>query len=276
MVDQLIKGASPDRGLSVKVGGAPKDIEEPDENNEVDEGRYADRDHSNDRNRGASTQRKDTGSRTQSRRSSFGSIHSDASRLGAHLSPSPDSPSASARAPLLTSVSRRTSPLLSPKTLTGTLSVILAILFMVPGAMASSGDRHPVFQACLAECVDKHCTPDGPQLNALLRLFLWSCSSDCAYQCTHQVTNTLVEAENTVHQFYGKWPFWRLAGIQEPASVLFSIGNAYVHWKGWQKVQYRTRGSVGLRGWILGLGMFQMNTWFWSAVFHTRGEHQAV
>jgi hypothetical protein len=78
------------------------------------------------------------------------------------------------------------------------------------------------------------------------------------------------------HQFYGKWPFWRLGGIQEPASVAFSLGNAWVHYVGWRKVKMRVRDGMGvhLKGWILALAIVQMNTWFWSAVFHIRGEEE--
>jgi len=32
-----------------------------------------------------------------------------------------------------------------------------------------------------------------------------------------------------VPQFHGKWPFARLMGVQEPASVLFSIANLLPH-----------------------------------------------
>lgn len=33
-------------------------------------------------------------------------------------------------------------------------------------------------------------------------------------------------------QFFGKWPFLRLLGMQEPASVLFSLLNFFAHFWG--------------------------------------------
>lgn len=129
------------------------------------------------------------------------------------------------------------------------------------------------------------------RLGFALETLRWTCRGDCAYQCTHSITDQLEFAHDAVtttetssprmHQFHGKWPFWRLAGIQEPASVLFSLANGWVHYRGWRKVRRsRVKGSGigegssvgGLKRWIEALAVVQMNTWVWSAVFHTRGE----
>jgi hypothetical protein len=210
-----------------------------------------------------------------------------------HLLAHPSSPSSSARAPLLTSVSRRASPFSSPKNQSLVLSVVLAILLMLPGVvMASSGDRLPAYQACVDTCVLDRCKTDPPaRLGFALETLRWTCPGDCAYGCTHSITDQLQFTHATttthpttprMHQFHGKWPFWRLAGIQEPASVLFSLANGWVHYQGWRKVR-RSRvkggigmGVVGLKRWIEVLAVVQMNTWVWSAVFHTRGECEVV
>lgn len=44
-----------------------------------------------------------------------------------------------------------------------------------------------------------------------------------------------------VPQFYGKWPFIRLFGIQEPASVFFSFLNLFVHWRMIRKFRREVR-----------------------------------
>lgn len=51
-----------------------------------------------------------------------------------------------------------------------------------------------------------------------------------------------------------------------------SIGNLWAHWQGIKEVRRRVRGENLLRRWLLALGVIQINTWLWSAVFHTRGE----
>lgn len=249
----------------MQAAATPKDANEPDEqaeHDEYDQPVYSSRPHS----------------RASSHRTLRG--HDPDPNL---LSPRPSSPTTSARAPLLTTASRRASPFSSPTSPNLVLGVVLAIVCMMPMVAASSGDRLPAFQSCLSQCVSNRCTPDSPPLDAMLRLFRWSCRGDCAYHCTHSVTSGLLllssssasspSARPVVHQFYGKWPFWRLAGIQEPASVLFSLGNAWVHYKGLRKVRTRIKNGTGvhLKGWVMALAIVQMNTWFWSAVFHTRG-----
>ena len=74
-----------------------------------------------------------------------------------------------------------------------------------------------------------------------------------------------------VHQFHGKWPFYRVWGVQEPASVLFSVGNLVANGHAW----WRTRTSVPTsyrpyRRYLLWYSVVNMHAWLWSALFHTR------
>lgn len=46
-----------------------------------------------------------------------------------------------------------------------------------------------------------------------------------------RTTSAFLSRDWSVPQFYGKWPFKRFYGIQEPASVLFSYLNLLVHWR---------------------------------------------
>lgn len=157
------------------------------------------------------------------------------------------------------------------------LFTVLALLLAVSNVSASSGDRHPVFQSCLQACRTAQCPADNSRQllpfneHPTLWLMRWTCTDECAYRCTHSFTNNLSIKEG-IHQFYGKWPFWRFLGCQEPASVLFSIGNGWTHYQGLRKVVKRVSDRCGLKKWMIGLALIQMNTWFWSAVFHTRGE----
>jgi hypothetical protein len=103
--------------------------------------------------------------------------------------------------------------------------------------LASSGDRSKAFQDCLVDCYPSQCPQNLP---LFLRITLWTCEDDCAYRCSHVVTDDaemriLAQKGATVvriQQFYGKWAFWRFLGMQEPASVLFSLLNLRAHVKG--------------------------------------------
>jgi hypothetical protein len=154
---------------------------------------------------------------------------------------------------------------------------------------ASSGDRSPAFQQCLSSCVTRACSTDGtsrtPTLPLALRLTRWTCVDDCKYQCMHILTDIVIEEQvraqqqgisshpaTRVQQFYGKWPFWRYAGMQEPASVLFSLMNLFVHAAGMQRILKEIPKHFHMRSFYLVWSTLAANAWVWSSVFHTRGK----
>lgn len=72
-------------------------------------------------------------------------------------------------------------------------------------------------------------------------IFLWTCHDECNYHCMWRTTNIFVAREWSVPQFYGKWPFKRILGIQEPASVFFSFLNLMAHWRMIRKFRREVR-----------------------------------
>lgn len=73
-----------------------------------------------------------------------------------------------------------------------------------------------------------------------------------------------------VPQFYGKWPFTRMLGIQEPASVVASILNLVTNslMLGWF---VKKANSEAPMYWVwVGYGLTAVNAWVWSTVFHTK------
>ena len=71
-------------------------------------------------------------------------------------------------------------------------------------------------------------------------------------------------------QFHGKWPFWRFLGIQEPASVLFSLFNFLAHDHGMSKIREQIPAKYPLRRYYLLFGYFGLASWTFSMIFHTR------
>lgn len=138
-------------------------------------------------------------------------------------------------------------------------------LCLLPLALSSSGDRHPLFHQCHSTCLASPAAPLSPVLSALL----WDRSADCAYHCSHELTDLADAGQQYYHQFHGKWAFYRLIA-QEPASVLFSLGNLWVHVRGYQAA-IKLRPSP-MKRWLIAAAVIQVNTWIWSAVFHVRGE----
>eukprot|EP00958_Prasinococcus_capsulatus_P010247 scaffold996_cov409-Prasinococcus_capsulatus_cf.AAC.33 len=130
-----------------------------------------------------------------------------------------------------------------------------------------------------------------------IRLTGWGCDGDCKYRCMRIHT---VQRQNKMLiplKYYGKWPFLRLGGVQEPASVLASLVCLVCHIWG-TEVCGRHRDSIDQSGiplvpagvcrfWKISeaasrldgasclgssarFGLVSINTWIASAVFHAR------
>ncbi len=150
----------------------------------------------------------------------------------------------------------------------------LILLALTAGTFASSGDRSNEFQRCLERCTRHSCTADGAPVHALplaLRATLWTCADDCKYRCTHALTDLAAESGVRVQQYYGKWPFWRFAGMQEPAAVAFSVANLLIHVLGVDWLRRGVHPSHPMRPFYITWAYVSVNGWIWSAVFHTRG-----
>jgi len=150
----------------------------------------------------------------------------------------------------------------------------VSVAFQFAATLGSLGDRHENFLNCWKFCMADNCTLNHQSYYESqplgLWLTFWSCDDDCKYFCMWSLVAEF-QAENfTIPQFYGKWPFIRYAGIQEPASVLFSILNLV----GFCFLLTNVRKFVSPQApmyfvWQL-YSWFGINAWIWSSIFHTR------
>ncbi|RKP11932.1 Per1-like protein, partial [Piptocephalis cylindrospora] len=145
------------------------------------------------------------------------------------------------------------------------------LLLLIPtAAQASVGDRSFAYRDCVDKCMVQECGPRHEHdLPVILQLLRWSCPENCEYGCTHRDTADRLERGDPVVQYYGKWPFTRLVGMQEPASVLFSLLNGLGHWVHRKQV-LAIPTSYYLQPLILGYFIVGLNTWIWSTIFHMR------
>ncbi|KAI8390898.1 Per1-like-domain-containing protein [Radiomyces spectabilis] len=134
-----------------------------------------------------------------------------------------------------------------------------AVLLLLAGVFASTGDRLPEYRQCVQTFLDLP-----------LRLLKWSIPDDCRYQCMQTLTTRAKLQGDRIHQFHGKWPFLRLYGMQEPASVLFSILNGLFHARYYSKMKHQLSPQFDLKRHYLGMSVIAMNAWIWSTVFHMR------
>ncbi|KAH7911916.1 Per1-like protein [Hygrophoropsis aurantiaca] len=151
----------------------------------------------------------------------------------------------------------------------GLLGRYITILSFVVLALASSGDRAPEFQNCISACYSSRCL-SPTSLPFFLQLTRWTCTDDCKYTCMHHITDKAIQYGHTVQQYHGKWPFWRFMGMQEPASVAFSLLNLWTHVYGARQVRQNIPSAHPMKSYYLTWAVVSINAWIWSAVFHTR------
>ncbi|XP_050224841.1 uncharacterized protein LOC126674442 [Mercurialis annua] len=177
--------------------------------------------------------------------------------------------------------------------------VSIALLCLVRALDASAGDADPIYQDCLRHCEKTGCVGgkcfqhckfssdgkpiDGPwyvQEPLYLQWKHWDCLSDCQYHCMLTREEERHKLGDKPVKYHGKWPFQRLHGIQEPISVALSALNLAIQFHGWVSffilVYYKLPLRPNKKTYYEYTGLWHfyallsMNSWFWSAVFHTR------
>ncbi|KAI2638109.1 Per1-like protein [Xylaria nigripes] len=148
---------------------------------------------------------------------------------------------------------------------------LITVCLLLWTTEASLGDKLPEFRECVEVCTRANCDSHEPTYIPFhLRLLFWTCPRECDYTCQHIITSRRVEAGESVTQFHGKWPFIRVLGIQEPFSVLFSLGNFLAHQTGLTKLRDCVPPGYPLRSYYELFAYFGMTAWVFSTIFHTR------
>ncbi|KAI8990282.1 Per1-like protein [Pilobolus umbonatus] len=147
------------------------------------------------------------------------------------------------------------------------LSLCVVVLYLVSICLCSSGDYLPEYRTCVQRCTEN---TNSIQLPFYLRLLQWNTKQECGYHCMHDITEKAIETGGVIHQFHGKWPFQRVFGIQELASVVFSILNGVMHLQYYNIMKAKLSSNYYLKPFYLGIAVVGMNAWLWSTVFHTR------
>jgi hypothetical protein len=139
--------------------------------------------------------------------------------------------------------------------------VLVALLLKL--VTASDGDREDEFRECISECK----CPDDESTRTLL----WTCMDTCEYDCMWK-RNTEKKSQNLpILQYFGKWPFKCILGMQEPASVLASFGNLVAHVVGivrfnrsnatFMSTYYRVNAALATIAWIAAMAFHSRDRW---------------
>ncbi|XP_033106200.1 post-GPI attachment to proteins factor 3-like isoform X2 [Anneissia japonica] len=157
-----------------------------------------------------------------------------------------------------------------------TILTIYLVFSAIKFVQCSHGDRHPVYQRCLQSCFYANCSTktDLQEFDAgrpwYLRALLWDCEDECGYECMWNTVEYYHSIPLPCPQFHGKWPFLRIFGIQEVASVVFSICHGALHLYFWLKFRSKVPSEAPMYIVWQAYSLICINAWVWSTVFHTR------
>ncbi|XP_072943589.1 post-GPI attachment to proteins factor 3 [Epargyreus clarus] len=158
--------------------------------------------------------------------------------------------------------------------------LLFVVFFQItPLVLCSEGDRSPYYQNCVKNCLTANCTKAGitflPKAVKLQdkwsRMMMWNCYDECSYHCMWKTVEGFHERGFDTPKFHGKWPFKRIMGIQEPASVFASMLNLlstlFMHTLIIK--QFPISDTPLVLFWHVFVAIC-MNAWTWSIVFHIR------
>lgn len=147
-------------------------------------------------------------------------------------------------------------------------SVLLSCL--VTMAVTSVGDKSYVYQKCKQSCIQANCTGEKLDMfRSSCQLIPWSCNDECQYTCMWVTVDAFQKDGLPIPQFHGKWPFVRFLGIQEPASMIFSILNGLAHLCIFRYRKYVHKSTPMYYVWH-GAALIAINAWTWSTIFHSK------
>ncbi|KAG5439113.1 hypothetical protein PCANB_001412 [Pneumocystis canis] len=154
--------------------------------------------------------------------------------------------------------------------------VLFFFMSFIVCVLCSRGNQLPEFKDCVTVCVALNCKKDAPtqfiqgNLSIILRLGMWNCQSECDYSCQKIVTLHRKKKGLQEEQFWGKWYFIRILAMQEPASVIFSILNGYIHYLGFHWIKLLVPSDYTFKKFYIIYAVLGLNAWFWSSIFHIR------
>jgi len=157
--------------------------------------------------------------------------------------------------------------------------ILFIVLFYGNVTLASIGDNTQFFQNCKRNCENNNCTNDFLIKESAIEYFNqsifdkllgWSCHDECQYDCMWRTVEAFKARKWDTPQFYGKWPFIKFMGLQEPASAIFSVMNLVCHYKLLKNFQSEVSNDYPCyKLWHI-FSFVCINGWFWSTIFHAR------
>jgi len=150
----------------------------------------------------------------------------------------------------------------------------ILITYFFHFSYSSQGDAHPDHRLCVTSCVRSVCNGQFdeflPNHGYLDKLTNWVCLDQCQYDCMWKTVALFHRNKKRTPQFFGKWPFIRIFGMQEPAAAIFSLMNLFAHVHLLRRFHNKIPSDAPMRNvWII-YGFVSINAWIFSTIFHSR------
>ncbi len=158
------------------------------------------------------------------------------------------------------------------------LSCTVIILLNQRSCEASSGDIARKYVNCKYSCINENCMMlDKPIIKFPDNLYAytpfsptWTCPEVCYYDCMMDITALDIKNNALVKKYHGHWPFIRFFGLEQPASVLFSLANTIPHVIHIFSRNENKRIYYFMSPWLSLVPFISLNAWLCSAYFHSK------
>ena len=154
----------------------------------------------------------------------------------------------------------------------GSLAYIWILINISALVSASQGDSDAAYMICTVRCEASTC--QDTNISRFGAGFpYWDCKNDCSYDCMQEITADRSLQGYGPLKYFGHWPFLRLMGLEEPASMLFSFLNAVPYFISLIKAVHQNADEMQnhfMGYWLYAYYLISIETWLASAFYHSR------
>ncbi|XP_047135911.1 post-GPI attachment to proteins factor 3 isoform X1 [Hydra vulgaris] len=142
--------------------------------------------------------------------------------------------------------------------------IVLILLVLPYTVICSLGEKETIFVRCVEKCLKSEAQKKDHSW------FQWELNRECQYNCMMIITKAKEKNKMPIYQYFGKWPFYRFMGLQEPAAVIFSVMNCFAHIHCWFIYKGSVKKSFEFYKITQINNLVNIFAWVCAAIFHAK------
>lgn len=154
----------------------------------------------------------------------------------------------------------------------GPLSTVWIVFNIFALVTASQGDSDVAYLMCTVRCEASMCQ-DTNTSRFGAGFPYWDCKNDCSYDCIQEITAHRFSEGYGPLKYFGHWPFLRVFGLEEAASMVFSVLNAVPYFISLFRALHLNADVMKnhyMGYWLYAYYLIAIETWLASAFYHSR------